>query len=235
LLFISRNSFLLQHFTKPSGLKNMPPDGSKISAAVRAQIDPLCEEHEANAMARRREQFLRLKQDAQALLKTVKGLPGIAKEEQWLALLRQAGGDIETGKFLLGRLGAKRYLDPELMAALCTFRQGLLADIANPATADIMLADSAIIAYRQMLRVQEWIDSICLVIERHLFGQDPLQSDVSCQELIKKIDQLQNDLLPLLEKCQRMMLRSTDRLRGNGTAKSVIAIGQASQVNVAVK
>jgi hypothetical protein len=37
-----------------------------------------------------------------------------------------------------------------------------------------MMADSAIIAYCNMLRVQGWIGNLCLVVERDLFGQAPL-------------------------------------------------------------
>ena len=35
-------------------------------------------------------------------------------------------------------------------------------------------ADGAVIAYYNMLRVQGWIGSLCLTVERQLFGQAPL-------------------------------------------------------------
>ena len=37
-----------------------------------------------------------------------------------------------------------------------------------------MLADMAVLAYRNLLRIQGWIGSLCLVMERELFGQEPV-------------------------------------------------------------
>jgi hypothetical protein len=47
----------------------------------------------------------------------------------------------------------------------------------QPTAADRMMADSAVLAYYNMLRVQGWIGSLCLIVERELFGQASL-SDV---------------------------------------------------------
>ena len=60
------------------------------------------------------------------------------------------------------------------MATLAQTRKGLLAGIEQPTAADHMMADSAVIAYYNMLRVQGWIGSLCLTVERELFGQAPL-------------------------------------------------------------
>ena len=60
------------------------------------------------------------------------------------------------------------------MATLIQLRQGLLEGFENPTAADSMMADTAVIAYRNLLRVQGWIGDLCLVVERELFGQEPL-------------------------------------------------------------
>jgi len=60
------------------------------------------------------------------------------------------------------------------MATLAQLRKDLLVSIKNPTAADTMSADITIIAYRNLLRVQGWIGSICLTVERELFGQAPL-------------------------------------------------------------
>ena len=60
----------------------------------------------------------RLRTDAQATLQAVDGWSRIESEEDWLATVEQADADLDSGAFLIGRLGAEQYLDPVLMAAL---------------------------------------------------------------------------------------------------------------------
>jgi hypothetical protein len=75
-----------------------------------------------------------------------------------------------------------------------------------------------------MLRVQGWIGNLCLVVERELYGQ----------ALTNEIVRLEEVLMPLLERCHRMMARSIahlDSRRRKPTTTSV-TVGQAGQVNV---
>ena len=53
-------------------------------------------------------------------------------------------------------------------------RQQLLSGMEEPTMADKMAADTAVLAYYNLLRIQGWIGNICLVVERDLFGQEPL-------------------------------------------------------------
>jgi len=59
-----------------------------------------------------------------------------------------------------------------------------------------------------MLRVQGWIGSLCLVIERELFGQAPLNElhgHTVGKQLTNEIARLEEVLMPLLERCHRIM------------------------------
>lgn len=158
-------------------------------------------------------------------------------EEYWQAVFTQAKVDDETGKFLIERLGADRQLDLELVATLTQLRQQLILGIESPTTADHMLADSAILAYRNLLRVQGWIGSTAFVVQRELFGQEPLESTHGYGEAMiieKRVEQLEQVLMPLLDRAQRMMIRSLDRLEARRSVKngSVVSIGRAGQVNL---
>ena len=65
-----------------------------------------------------------------------------------------------------------------------------------------------------MLRVQGWIGSLCLVIERELFGQAPLNElhgHTVGKQLTNEIARLEEVLMPLLERCYRIMTRSIAR------------------------
>jgi hypothetical protein len=88
-----------------------------------------------------------------------------------------------------------------------------------------------------MLRVQGWIGNLCLVVERELFGQAPLNElhgHTVGKQLTNEIVRLEEVLMPLLERCHRMMARSIahlDARRGRG-AKTSVTVSQAGQVNV---
>ena len=122
------------------------------------------------------------------------------------------------------------------MATLAQLRQDLLACIENPKAADTMMADSAIIAYQNMLRVQGWIGNLCLVVERELFGQAPLNQyhgHTVGEQLNKEITRLAEIMMPLLERSHRMMAKSLAHLeaRPGKTITAAVMVGQAGQVN----
>jgi hypothetical protein len=181
-------------------------------------------------------QYEQLRDQAQALFAAVKGQRGIRSDAAWQAIFKQAKVDQASGRFIIERLGAQRFLEPELMATLALLRRDLLAGIEQPIAADRMMADSAVIAYYNMLRMQGWIGSLCLTVERELFGQAPLNEihgPTVGNRLADEIARLEDVLIPLLDRCHRMMTRSIAYLeaRGSKVATSV-TVGQAGQVNV---
>jgi hypothetical protein len=196
------------------------------------------EAHEKRVATELNAQFEELRDQSQALIAAVKGRRGIQSAEHWQAVFQKAKIDYENGRFLLEQLGAERFLEPELMATLAQLRRELLAGIENPTGADTMMADSAIIAYRNMLRVQAWIGSLCLTVERELFGQAPLNElhgHTVGEQLTQQIARLEEVLMPLLERCHRMMARSFAHLesrRRQSVPSTSVAINQAGQVNV---
>src|SRR6266853_567642 len=78
----------------------------------------------------------------------------------------------ESGGFFLERLGAERYLDPQLMATLLSLRQRLIAEWGITTAAEAMLVDLAVLNYYHALRVQGWIGDLALHLEHQFFGQD---------------------------------------------------------------
>jgi hypothetical protein len=101
-----------------------------------------------------------------------------------------------------------------------------------------MLADTAVAAYRDLLRIQVWNGSLCLVVERELFGQEPV-SEANGATVGERIEQemhrLEQSLMPLLDRAHRMLVRSLDRLEAgrSGGKQGQLSIGHATQVNVA--
>lgn len=204
--------------------------------AVRHDPDPAAEAHERRVAAELNAQHQELRDQAQALLAAVKGQRGIRRKEDWEVLFKQAKVKQDTGRFIIERLGAERFLEPELMATLAQLRKDLLTEIEQPNAADRMMADSAVIAYYNMLRVQGWIGSLCLTVERELFGQAPLSEihgPTVGNQLAEETARLEDVLMPLVDRCQRMMTRSIAHLEARrGKSATTVMVGQAGQVNV---
>jgi hypothetical protein len=208
-----------------------------LANPVKTQEIESGEDFERRIQEENNAQFQMLRDHAQALIAAVKGSRAIRRPEDWDAIFQKAKVEYTSGRFIIEQLGAERFLEPKLMATLAQLRQDLLAGINRPTAADKMVADSAILAYRNMLRVQGWIGNLCLVVERELFGQAPLNKlhgHTVGKQLTNEIVRLEEVLMPLLERCHRMMARSIahlDSRRRKPTTTSV-TVGQAGQVNV---
>lgn len=200
----------------------------------------LADAHERRVSQELNEQFEAMRNQARAVFSAISGRHGIRSEEDWQHIFKQSGVDYKTGRFLIERLGGQSYLDPKLTATLTRLRSDLMAGIENPTAADWMMADSAIIAYRNMLRVQGWIGSLCLVVERELFGEAPL-SEIHGQtvgdHLEQQISRFEDVLMPLLDRAHRMMARSLNQIEGrrHKPRNTSVKVQQAGQVNVDCK
>jgi hypothetical protein len=119
------------------------------SEAVSQTADDRAEAHERRVKGELDAQFQRLKDEAQAIYGMVEGRSGVRSRAEWEKLLDSASDDIGTGRFIVRCLGAERYLDAATVAVLVTFRQNLIAELGRTSTVDLMMIDSAIIAYLQ--------------------------------------------------------------------------------------
>ena len=169
----------------------------------------------------------------------MKGRTGIRSPEELDRLSDKTWKDFNSGTFLVDRLGTSRYLDPELTLVLIRLRNELLAEIQNLTAVDRMNIEMAILGYRNALRVQSLINSALLETERQLFGQASLESVLGSSEaaeVTRILQEVEQKLFPLLERCQRMMNRALDRLSvANGHRRSGHISGGAGvavQVNV---
>ena len=184
------------------------------------------------------EQHRKLQLKARAIFAALKGRPGIRSEEHLAQILAKVTGDYESGKFLLEQLGAHRLIDYEHTVTLGHLREQLLAQIERPTMPDQLAADTAIIAYHNILRLQAWIGNISLVVERDLFGETPLDQihgPTVGEKLSEELRRLELQIFPLLDRAHRMLIRSLNFLerRGFGQSPAAVNVGRAAQVNVA--
>ncbi|HEX2257937.1 MAG TPA: hypothetical protein VHG92_14800 [Afifellaceae bacterium] len=178
--------------------------------------DAAAEAHERRVQTELSAQFRRLKDEAQALYGVTHGRRGARSPQKWAEMLEKAGDEIGNGRFLVRMLGAERYLEPETVAVLITLRQELLAERKRTTAADVMMVDTAVVAYYNFMRVQGWIGNMALVVERELFGQSPLNEihgPETGARLREELQRLGEVLLPLLDRTQKMVARSLAHLR----------------------
>ncbi len=194
----------------------------------------LASEHEERAARELDTQHRELKNDAQTLYRSVKGRRGVHSQAQWDAVCEKSREDYASGRFLVERLGAERYLDPEMMAVLIGLRQSLLPDNAD--AAQMMFADLAVLAYYNSIRVQGWTGNLCLVIERELFGQDPLHlvdgrfDGTTIEDRLRRFSE---QLLPLQDRANRIMVRNLKALEERrAPVRPAVSVTKANQVNV---
>jgi hypothetical protein len=175
-------------------------------------------------------------------MRAFEGWGQIHSVEEWQATCEDAAERYRSGRFLLERLGAERFLDPQLMATLWQFRQGLLEEYGAASPTVTMFVDLALMAYANALRVQGRMGDLALVIDHELFAEDSLKVKLRQQygphfdgfAVEEQLRRLREQLLPLFERVNRQLLQNLQGLqRGHPASSPMVAIGQARNVNVA--
>ena len=184
-------------------------------------------------------------------MRAFEGWGQIHSVEEWQATCEDAAKRYRSGRFLLERLGAERFLDPQLMATLWQFRQGLLEEYGAASPTVTLFVDLALMAYANALRVQGRMGDLALVIDHELFAEDSLKVKLRQQYGLRsaiarrillfdgfaveeQLRRLREQVLPLFERVNRQLLQNLQGLqRGHPASSPMVAIGQARNVNVA--
>jgi hypothetical protein len=186
--------------------------------------------------------YTQLRKHARAVMHAMEGWGRIRSPEEWQAACEDAAERYQSGRFLIERLGAERFLDPQLMATLWQLRQGLLEEYGAESPAMTMVIDLTVMAYYNALRVEGWIGDLSLVIEQELFAEDSLKVKLRQQygaqfdgfAVEESLRRLREQLLPLCERANRQLLQNLQALQKPRPGSSpMVAIGRAGQVNVA--
>src|SRR6266705_6115867 len=197
----------------------------------RAALEPTRPE----ALDKARPPAHQLRWNARATHRAMKGWQRVASEEDWLRIIEESHEAYESGGFLLERLGADRFLDPNLMATILALRQRLIAESAITTAAETMMVDLAVLSYYHTLRVQGWIGDLAVRIEHEFFGDDAFtemarqgfrRTDRFAVE--ERVRQLSEQLMPLFDRANRMMIRTLKAIKELRQGQvPAVAIGRA--------
>jgi hypothetical protein len=185
----------------------------------------------------------RLVREAQALLQAMDGWSAIETAEDWDRTVVQADEDLQSGAFLIERLGGQRYVDPALMATLYVLRRQLIEEHGATTAAELMMIDSTLLAYFHMLKINGWIGNLAAAAESEMFGRASLTTKLEKQHgrgatvrglrVEELVQRLSEHLMPLMERSNRMMLRNLKALKEHRRPPTPnLNINQAQQVNV---
>jgi hypothetical protein len=119
--------------------------------------------------------YNQLRRNARAVMRAFQGWGHIRSVEEWQGAFEDARKRYRSGRFLIERLGAERFLDPQLMATLWQLRQGLLEAYGTASPAMTMIIDLAVMSYANALRIQGWIGDLALSIEHECFAEESLK------------------------------------------------------------
>jgi hypothetical protein len=202
--------------------------------------------YEAEYERRLAERHRRLMTDARAAYRAMDGWGRLGSQEEWDNTVAEARDRYDRGAFLIDQLGAERHLDPTLMAVLLRLRRGLVDEHGATTSAELMVIDMAVLAFYHSLRINGWIGNFAALIECEFFQQQSLTAKFTDRygrhndtvrglRVEDHVGRLAEQLLPLLDRCNRMMLRNLKALKSmrEGPAPSV-SIGSAGHVNVAM-
>lgn len=157
--------------------------------------------------------------------------------EDFMRAFERAAQDIESGEFFFTRIGRVAETDPSLVMALLVLRLRLIEEYDTQNVLERMLIDQALIAFYHQIRLHELAGNVEARAEHAFFGDTPLRwaewdrhggYQTQADEYLRDINQR---LLPAIERCQRMLMRSLRELRK--LRSHHLTIHSAQQVNVA--
>ena len=171
----------------------------------------------------------------------LEGWNGVPSQEAWQALLDQTAEDWQSGAQLMTMLGGARFIGPE-RAALCLllWRQ-FLAEYQAEGPAEYMVVAMAVLSFDHFLRVNALVHNIQARVESEVFGlpslrtvneRDPERRVVKGLTAAQLVEELGHDLLPLLDRLNRLVIRNLRALRELKGGPLAVTVANYGQVNV---
>jgi len=132
----------------------------------------------------------------------------------------------EAGSFLIDRFGAGMVIDQDLAVVLLDLRRQLTEEYGNTPAA-MMLIDRAVAAYQDFIRISKWTGNTALMVEAEFFGRDwpragfrDRHGEIRGLTVEEYINRLGQDLIPLAERCARVMREALAALEATRGAPS---------------
>ncbi len=192
--------------------------------------------------AERKAKGLALQRNSRRLWAAMEGWGAVKTPEDWGRIQTEAAEDWASGRALIEMLGSERYLAPERAALLLhLWRHFLVAyDVDGPA--EFLTVAMALVAFNQLTRVNELVGNLETRLEDEFFATEGLREQherrygrgtragaLAVEETVRRLGE---DLLPLLDRCNRMVIRNLQLLRELKATPLTLTVENYGQVNV---
>lgn len=192
--------------------------------------------------AERKAQGLALQRNSRRLWAAMEGWGAVKTQEDWENIQTEAAEDWASGRALLTMLGSERYLAPERAALLLHLWRHFLAAYEVDGPAEFLTVAMALVAFNQLTRVNELVGNLENRLESEFFATEGLreqherrygrESRAGALAVEETVRRLGEDLLPLLDRCNRMVIRNLQLLRELKSTPLAVTVENYGQVNV---
>ncbi len=176
-----------------------------------------------------------LSDNSLAVFRAMRRFRNEAEQEQVARVLTS----YEAGSFLIDRLGAGLVVDQDLAVVLLDLRRRLTDEYGDTSGA-MMLIDRAVAAYQDFIRVTGWTGNTALMVEAGFFGRDRPRAgfrdrhgEIRGLTVEEYINRLGQDLIPLAERCGRVMREALAALEATrGAPSPAVERSRPSRISV---
>ena len=162
--------------------------------------------------------------------------------ENYPAILDDVARSYLDGTFFLRQMGLFYEVSPALSLAVYNLRQEWIRQHDLTTVPELMLLDQAMLAYFHVVRLNKQVGDMLSLTESSLFYPEAPHVKIKKDNRLNNefdgfvaedaVKQLQERLMPLMERFNLMFLRNLRAMRELKTNPININIGQAGQVNV---
>jgi len=192
--------------------------------------------------AERKAKGLALQRNSRRVWAAMEGWGAVKSREDWERVQAEAAEDWASGRALLEMLGSERYLAPERAALLLHLWRHFLAAYDVDGPAEFLTVAMTLVAFNQVARVNEMVGNLENRLEAEFFATEGLRQQheqrygrgakvrgLHVEEIVRQLGQ---DLLPLLDRCNRMVIRNLQLLRELKTTPLTLTVQNVGQLNV---
>lgn len=192
--------------------------------------------------ADRQARGLSLQRNSRRLWAAMEGWGAVKTQEDWERLQLEAAEDWASGRALLEMLGGERYLDPPRVALLLQLWRDFVLTYRPEGPAEFMAIAMGLLAFDHLLRLNRFVGNLEMRLEDEFFATEGLRGQfeqrygrgATVRELqVEAIArQLGRDVLPLLDRLNRMVIRNLKALRDLKATPLALTVQNYGQVNV---
>ena len=222
----------------------MPSDetpGTTDEAALQARYAQLQADIEA-WQADRQARGLSLQQNSRRMWAAMEGWSAVTSQGDWERLQLEAADDWASGRTLIEMVGGERFLDPPRVALLLQLWRDFVLTYRPEGPAEYLCIAMALLAFDHLLRLNRFAGNLEMRLEDEFFATQGLQAQFEERygrgararglRVEEIAGQLGREVLPLLDRLNRMVLRSLTALRELKTAPLALTVANYGQLNV---